>query len=80
MIERTYNGFYLVCLAIFTLAFWSIVYGTANLRRDAMAQATLPRGLRAADNLRFRRPAAAPHVLPAMDHDADPAHARPRPN
>lgn len=46
VIERAYNGFYLIYLAIFTLAFWSVVYGTANLRREVMARATMPRGLR----------------------------------
>lgn len=46
VIERTYNGFYLVYLAIFTLAFWTLVYGTVNLRREMMARATMPRGLR----------------------------------
>ncbi|TFC81497.1 hypothetical protein E3T24_15185 [Cryobacterium sp. TmT2-59] len=46
VIERAYNGFYLVYLAIFTLAFWSVVYGTASLRREVMTRATMPRGLR----------------------------------
>ena len=46
VIERAYNGLYLVYLAIFTLAFWSVVYGTANLRREVMARTTMPRGLR----------------------------------
>jgi hypothetical protein len=46
VIERAYNDLYLVYLAIFALAFWSLVYGTANLRRDLMAGARLPRKLR----------------------------------
>lgn len=46
VIERTYNGFYLVYLAIFAFAFWSLVYGTANLRRDVMVRARLSRVLR----------------------------------
>ncbi|WP_286132722.1 hypothetical protein [Arthrobacter sp. OY3WO11] len=32
VIERAYNGLYLVYMAIFTLAFWSLVYAGADLR------------------------------------------------
>ncbi|MEC5186190.1 hypothetical protein RCH12_003671 [Cryobacterium sp. MP_3.1] len=46
VIERAYNGFYLVYLAIFALAFWSLVYGAVKLRRNLMAGARLSRGLR----------------------------------
>lgn len=34
VIERAYNGLYLVYMAIFTLAFWSLIYAGAHLRRD----------------------------------------------
>lgn len=34
VIERAYNGLYLVYMAIFTLAFWAMVYAGAHLRRD----------------------------------------------
>lgn len=46
VIERTYNGFYLVYLAIFALAFWGVVYAAANIRRGVLTRARLPRGLR----------------------------------
>jgi hypothetical protein len=46
VIERAYNGFYLVYLAIFALAFWSLAYGAVNIRREVLAAARLPRGLR----------------------------------
>jgi hypothetical protein len=46
VIERAYNGLYLVYLAIFALAFWSLVYGAAKVRRDLLAGARLTRGLR----------------------------------
>ena len=34
VIERAYNGLYLVYMAIFTLAFWSLVYAGAHFRRE----------------------------------------------
>lgn len=34
VIERAYNGLYLAYMAIFTMAFWSLVYAGAQLRRD----------------------------------------------
>jgi hypothetical protein len=45
VIERTYNGLYLVYLAIFALAFWGMVAGGAGLRRAVMVRAALPRRL-----------------------------------
>jgi hypothetical protein len=34
VIERAYNRLYLVYMAIFTLAFWGLIYAGAHLRRD----------------------------------------------
>ncbi|HEX9087205.1 MAG TPA: hypothetical protein VF867_06740 [Arthrobacter sp.] len=45
-IERTYNGFYLVYLAVFALSFWGIVYTAVELRADGPRRARLPRGIR----------------------------------
>lgn len=41
VIERTYNGFYLVYLAVFTLSFWSIVFACSSLRNDVVQHAQL---------------------------------------
>lgn len=43
--ERTYNGFYLVYLAIFSLSFWALIAAGASLQRDFRAP-ELPRSLR----------------------------------
>lgn len=45
VIERAYNGFYLVYMAIFTLSFWALVYAGATLRRET-GPVALPRKLR----------------------------------
>ncbi|MET4591413.1 hypothetical protein [Arthrobacter sp. 754] len=45
VIERTYNGFYLVYLAIFSLSFWALIAAGASLQRDFRAP-ELPRSLR----------------------------------
>lgn len=45
VIERAYNGLYLVYMAIFALSFWSLVYAGASLRRDT-SRPSLPRRLR----------------------------------
>lgn len=34
VIERAYNGLYLVYMAVFALAFWALICAGANLRRD----------------------------------------------
>lgn len=41
VIERAYNGLYLVYLAIFALAFWSLVVAGASLRREILARTSL---------------------------------------
>jgi multisubunit Na+/H+ antiporter MnhF subunit len=46
VIERAYNGFYLVYLAIFALAFWSLIVAGASLRREILARTSLPRSTR----------------------------------
>lgn len=46
VIERTYNGFYLVYLAVFTLSFWGLVFGCTNIRHAAFATAELPTRIR----------------------------------
>lgn len=45
VIERAYNGLYLVYMAIFTLAFWTLVHAGAHLRRD-LPKPALPKALR----------------------------------
>lgn len=45
-IERTYNGFYLVYLAVFGLSFWGMVYTAVELRADGPRRARLQRGIR----------------------------------
>jgi hypothetical protein len=45
VIERAYNGLYLVYMAIFALAFWAMVLAGAHLRRDLGAP-SLPKPLR----------------------------------
>jgi hypothetical protein len=45
VIERAYNGWYLVYMAVFALSFWAIVYAGASLRKGA-SPADLPRKLR----------------------------------
>ncbi len=45
-IERTYNGFYLVYLAVFALSFWGMVYTALELRADGPRRARLPKGIR----------------------------------
>jgi hypothetical protein len=45
VIERAYNGLYLVYMAIFTLAFWALVCAGAHVRRDLPAPA-LPKTVR----------------------------------
>jgi multisubunit Na+/H+ antiporter MnhF subunit len=46
VIERAYNGLYLVYLAIFALAFWSLVVAGTSLRRQILARASLSRTTR----------------------------------
>ncbi|SFN90945.1 hypothetical protein [Mycetocola miduiensis] len=41
VIERTYNGFYLVYLAIFTLSFWGIVFACTRIRDEVLEHAQL---------------------------------------
>jgi len=48
VIERLYNGWYLVYMAIFALAFWAMVYGLASLRRERLGGILVPRGIRIA--------------------------------
>lgn len=45
VIERAYNGLYLVYMAVFTLAFWALVCAGAHIRRD-LRQPALPKTLR----------------------------------
>jgi hypothetical protein len=47
VIERLYNGLYLVYMAIFTLSFWALVYAGATFRKGT-GPAALPRKLRLA--------------------------------
>lgn len=44
VIERAYNGLYLVYMAIFALSFWSLAYAGASLRSDS-SRPSLPRRL-----------------------------------
>ena len=45
VIERTYNGFYLVYMAIFAFSVWALIAAGAGLERDLQAP-SLPRSLR----------------------------------
>jgi multisubunit Na+/H+ antiporter MnhF subunit len=45
-IERAYNGLYLIYLAIFALAFWSLLIAGASLRHEILARSSLPRSNR----------------------------------
>jgi hypothetical protein len=45
VIERTYNGLYLVYMAIFALAFWTLTAAATGLRQDPRVP-SLPRALR----------------------------------
>jgi multisubunit Na+/H+ antiporter MnhF subunit len=46
VIERAYNGLYLVYLAIFALAFWSLVVAGATMRHQVLARTSLSRSTR----------------------------------
>ncbi|WP_205760015.1 hypothetical protein [Arthrobacter sp. PAMC25564] len=46
VIERTYNGFCLVYMAVFTLTFWGLVYGALKLRAERPERARLLKGVR----------------------------------
>jgi hypothetical protein len=45
-IERAYNGFYLVYMAVFALSFWGLVFGAVALRVERPERARLPKRLR----------------------------------
>lgn len=42
VIERVYNMFYLLYMAIFTISFWSLVYALISIRQEALRKATMP--------------------------------------
>jgi hypothetical protein len=46
VIERVYTVLYLVYMAIFGLAFWSLVYGVANIRHEILYKTTLSKPIR----------------------------------
>lgn len=46
VIERAYNLYYLLYMAIYTLSFWAIVYGLASLKKEVLARAVLPKKLK----------------------------------
>jgi hypothetical protein len=46
VIARVYTVFYLVYMAIFGLAFWSLVYGLANIRHEILYKMTLSKPIR----------------------------------
>ncbi|MGE5623741.1 MAG: hypothetical protein ACM3UP_01815 [Methanocella sp.] len=48
VIERMYNAFYLLYLAIFAFAFWSLAYGVASIRRELLPKVRLVKPLRVA--------------------------------
>lgn len=41
VIERTYNSFYMIYLAVFTLSFWCIVLACSSIRNDVLQRAQL---------------------------------------
>jgi hypothetical protein len=46
VIERAYNLFYLLYMAIFALSFWAIAYGVANIRREILQKIQLSNRIR----------------------------------
>lgn len=46
VIERTYNGFYLIYISIFTLSFWCLVFACSTIRDDVLRDAQLPKSVR----------------------------------
>lgn len=46
VIERAYNGFYLVYMAVFALTFWGLLYTALDLRAERLERARLPKGIR----------------------------------
>ncbi len=46
VIERFYNGLYFLYMAIFALAFYSIVYSVANIGKDILQKVKLPSAVR----------------------------------
>jgi multisubunit Na+/H+ antiporter MnhF subunit len=42
VIEQVYTGFYLAYLAIWTLAFWGMVYGMVNMAKDRVEKMAVP--------------------------------------
>lgn len=45
-IERFYNLFYILYIAIFALSFWSIVYGLMNINQDILQYTKVPKWVR----------------------------------
>lgn len=45
-IERTYNGLYLVYLAVFALSFWGMIFTAIELRAEGPRRVRLPKGIR----------------------------------
>lgn len=43
VIERMYNMYYLVYIIIFTLAFWSLVYGISKIKHEYLKKPVLPK-------------------------------------
>jgi hypothetical protein len=73
VIERAYNGLYLVYMAIFALAFWAMALAGAHLRRDLGAP-SLPNPLR----IISASGAILQPLISALDWDAPSAHAHRR--
>lgn len=46
VIERTYNMYYLIYMAIFALSFWAIIFGLADLKKEILKNVSLGKILR----------------------------------
>lgn len=46
VIEQVYNPLYFLYMAIFALSFYSVLYGVANIKRDALPAGGMPKALR----------------------------------
>ena len=46
VIERIYNSLYILYMAIFSLSFWTLVYGLGNINQDILKDIRMPKSVR----------------------------------
>ena len=46
VIERVYNSLYILYMAIFSLSFWTLVYGLSNINQDVLKDIRMPKPVR----------------------------------